>query len=389
MDQREPDQIKLEVQSDRRSAARDEPGYTKFDNYFLDKVMHKAGGVEWKVICTVIRDTRGWQSDEAEITIERFIEMTGAKRSRLFEAITAACQRGVIRRPEQRSFRFQPIRRGNLHEVPKRDRRRRNQERLPFAESENRTLENPKIGPTQSENRTLVGPLLISVKERSKEIETHTREAPVENPAVENSEGAAPRVCVNQIDRSRYKSYARAQARIEDPNAWATTAERTRQWDSDVLEWEAEQRLNEATRCAEGARREEAPQERRHLAPGQQPDVWPNVVEELRCKMNPEKIDHWFSAVKSECVDRVIYLRAPNHIVKDWIVSNCDAHIAEAMKELGLSGFSICWMGYRTSEAVEPAKTIAGQPAIFESAREARDVRASDVRCEKRKRGTA
>src|SRR5688572_3993636 len=97
-----------------------ESGFTAFPNYFLDKVMRKAGGVEWKVICTVVRDTFGWQRPEAEIPIERFEEMTGAKRSRLFEAITDACKRGAVKRPEQRSFRFRPLPKGNLQEVPKR-----------------------------------------------------------------------------------------------------------------------------------------------------------------------------------------------------------------------------------------------------------------------------
>lgn len=235
MDHCEPDQGKLEVQSERRSAARVERGFTMFDNYFLDKVMRKAGGVEWKVICTVIRETFGWQRDEADIPIERFIEMTGAKRSRLFEAITAACKRGVIRRPTQRSFRFQPIRKGNLHEVPKAERRRRNQEPLPFAESENRTLDHsPIIGFGESENRTLDGAVLRS---GNKEVlNTHTRES-----SSAGNAAAQSGVCVDQqIDRQRYKAYARAHIRIDDPNAWATTAERTRQWDVDVLEWERE-----------------------------------------------------------------------------------------------------------------------------------------------------
>jgi len=73
----------------------------------------------------------------------------------------------------------------------------------------------------------------------------------VENLAVENSEAAAPRVCVNQIDRRRYKTYARAQLGIIDPVGWATKAEQTRQWDEEVLEWEEGQRVREAERVAQ------------------------------------------------------------------------------------------------------------------------------------------
>jgi len=149
MDQRQP-------ASDRRG-----PGFTMVENYFFDNVMRKAGGVEWKVICTVIRDTFGWEDDEtasgrreeAEIPIERFVEMTGAKRSRLFEAVNAACRRGVIKRPEQRAFRFRPMPRANLQKVSKQDPRQRNQQTLPGL-SENRTLQSPEIGLPESENRT-------------------------------------------------------------------------------------------------------------------------------------------------------------------------------------------------------------------------------------------
>lgn len=169
---------------DQRTASVDqsESGFTRFPNYFLDKVMRKAGGVEWKVICAVVRETLGWndqgrQRQEAEIPIERFEEMTGAKRSRLFEAITAACQSGAIRRPEQRSFRFRPVVKGNLHPVPKREKPAVDQGRLQFSQpetaletqSENRTLDheqNPIIGLTQSENRTLGESVLICIKEK-------------------------------------------------------------------------------------------------------------------------------------------------------------------------------------------------------------------------------
>jgi phage replication O-like protein O len=230
-------------------------GYTIVDNYFLDKVMRKAGGVEWKVICTVIRDTVGWRRNEADIPIERFEEMTGARRSRLFEAITAACKRGVIKRPQQRSFRFRPLRKGNLHEVPKLDRRRRNQDPLPFSESENRTLENPKIGLCESENRTLEDPVLRSVKEIDLNTHTQSEESGIrdESPIIglcEPSPGEAQSgVCADKpIDRARYKTYARAHPRIEDPTGWATIAERTLQWDNDVLEWEEAQRVEEAKR---------------------------------------------------------------------------------------------------------------------------------------------
>ena len=61
------------------------PGFTMFNNYILDHIMPDLSANGWKVLCVAIRQTIGWQDEEAEsgrremevISYSRFRQMTG------------------------------------------------------------------------------------------------------------------------------------------------------------------------------------------------------------------------------------------------------------------------------------------------------------------------
>jgi len=61
------------------------PGFTMFNNYILDHIMPDLSASSWKVLCVAIRQTIGWQDEEAEsgrremevISYSRFRQMTG------------------------------------------------------------------------------------------------------------------------------------------------------------------------------------------------------------------------------------------------------------------------------------------------------------------------
>jgi hypothetical protein len=61
------------------------PGFTMFNNYILDHIMPDLSANSWKVLCVAIRQTIGWQDEEAEsgrremevISYSRFRQMTG------------------------------------------------------------------------------------------------------------------------------------------------------------------------------------------------------------------------------------------------------------------------------------------------------------------------
>ena len=63
------------------------PGFTMFNNYILDHIMPDLSANGWKVLCVAIRQTIGWQDEEAEsgrremevISYSQFRQMTGIR----------------------------------------------------------------------------------------------------------------------------------------------------------------------------------------------------------------------------------------------------------------------------------------------------------------------
>lgn len=103
------------------------------DNYFLDHVMPRVSGAEWKIVCAVLRQTIGCQEEEARIEVSEFQAMTGYERQAVIAAIRNSCLRRVVARRlqqtgSQRNFRFRAVPRANLRTLPAADR----QDALPF-----------------------------------------------------------------------------------------------------------------------------------------------------------------------------------------------------------------------------------------------------------------
>jgi hypothetical protein len=99
------------------------PKFTKVDNYFLDHVMPRVKGAEWKVICAVLRQTEGFQREDAEISVEEFMSMTGHERQTVIVAVRNVMLRGAMERRaqqvgRQRTFRFRAVPKANLKELP-------------------------------------------------------------------------------------------------------------------------------------------------------------------------------------------------------------------------------------------------------------------------------
>ena len=112
-------------------------------------------------------------------------------------------------------------------------------------------------------------------------------------------------------------------------------------------------------------------------------NVWGRILHSLKGRLNQQTLDTWFSPIQFERVDsaqHVIHLRAPNQVVKDWVVSNYGKALAESLNELRLSGYSVGWVVGKVPEWVpenlsvaavasqpaiqnEPATTISNQPA--------------------------
>jgi phage replication O-like protein O len=215
---------------------RREPGFTKFNNYFLDHVMPRVTSVEWKLISAIIRETVGWHRTDAEISIDRLMALTGVARQAVVAGIKRACARTVVKRRthqtgKQRSFRYSAVPHANLQAVPKQDPRRHQQAFSFTTEFENQTSITEYENQTHNavsefENQTSMGPGLRSRK-KDQDLKTHTGES---------DRRASDGVCVDlKLTEERYRAYAVAHSL---GGGWVTQAKRTREWDRMVLQWE-------------------------------------------------------------------------------------------------------------------------------------------------------
>jgi len=76
-------------------------------------------------------------------------------------------------------------------------------------------------------------------------------------------------------------------------------------------------------------------------------NVWGRILHSLEGRLNQQTLETWFRPIQFERLDsaqHVIHLRAPNQIVKDWVVSNYATALDESLDEQRLSGYSVGWV---------------------------------------------
>lgn len=75
-------------------------------------------------------------------------------------------------------------------------------------------------------------------------------------------------------------------------------------------------------------------------------NLWDSVLLSLKTKLKHESFETWFNPIKFEGVDpaqRLIRLRAPNPVVRDWVKVNYADLIHQSFNELSLAGYSVVW----------------------------------------------
>jgi chromosomal replication initiator protein len=90
-------------------------------------------------------------------------------------------------------------------------------------------------------------------------------------------------------------------------------------------------------------------------------NVWGRILHSLKGRLNQQTLDTWFRPIQFESLDssqHVIRLRAPNQVVKDWVVSNYGKVLAESLNELRLSGYSVGWVVGKVSDWVPDRLTL-------------------------------
>ncbi|HSE24746.1 MAG TPA: chromosomal replication initiator protein DnaA [Pyrinomonadaceae bacterium] len=95
-------------------------------------------------------------------------------------------------------------------------------------------------------------------------------------------------------------------------------------------------------------------------------NVWGEILDSLRGRLNQHTFDTWFTPIQFESLDssrQVINLRAPNEVLKDWVVSNYSNLLNETLQDVSLADYSFGWVIGKGSEArileTKPAGTAS------------------------------
>jgi len=76
-------------------------------------------------------------------------------------------------------------------------------------------------------------------------------------------------------------------------------------------------------------------------------NLWDNVLRAIKTKLQGESFETWFNPIRFEGIDkarRLIRLRAPNQVVRDWVRVNYANLMDQSFGELSLGGYSVDWV---------------------------------------------
>jgi chromosomal replication initiator protein len=76
-------------------------------------------------------------------------------------------------------------------------------------------------------------------------------------------------------------------------------------------------------------------------------NVWGAILLSLKTRLNQQILDTWFQPIEFQQLDttkRLIVLRAPNEVVKDWVITHYSAMLDDSLKKLRLDEYSLIWL---------------------------------------------
>ena len=75
-------------------------------------------------------------------------------------------------------------------------------------------------------------------------------------------------------------------------------------------------------------------------------NLWDSLLRSIKTKLHGESFETWFDPIRFEGIDksrRLIRLRAPNQVVRDWVKVNYANLMDQSFGELSLDGYSVDW----------------------------------------------
>jgi chromosomal replication initiator protein len=76
-------------------------------------------------------------------------------------------------------------------------------------------------------------------------------------------------------------------------------------------------------------------------------NVWGRILHSLEGRLNQQAFETWFRPIQFERIDpaqQIIHLRAPNQIVREWVVNHYAQALEESLNEQRLGGYSVGWV---------------------------------------------
>jgi chromosomal replication initiator protein len=74
--------------------------------------------------------------------------------------------------------------------------------------------------------------------------------------------------------------------------------------------------------------------------------IWNDILLAVEKRLNRQSFETWIRPIHFEGYDEaghVLHLRAPNHVVKDWVSSNYSDVLEASLSELNLADYQVDW----------------------------------------------
>src|SRR5205085_9506937 len=74
--------------------------------------------------------------------------------------------------------------------------------------------------------------------------------------------------------------------------------------------------------------------------------TWNDILLAVEKRLNRQSFETWIRPIHFEGLDEkdhVLHLRAPNHVVKDWVSSNYSDVLDASLSELNLADYQVDW----------------------------------------------
>jgi chromosomal replication initiator protein len=104
-------------------------------------------------------------------------------------------------------------------------------------------------------------------------------------------------------------------------------------------------------------------------------NLWDDVLSTIKTKLQRESFETWFNPIRFEGIDRaqrLVRLRVPNEVVRDWVKINYANLIDQSFGELSLGGYSVHWIlpGEEGAVVIPPSPPQAAAKSFDASAHE-------------------